>query len=288
VGWFVGAALRDRYQRRGGVKTPMALTWTYFASQGIVVATPVVVAWVLVMLARGSTAAWHSTSRCWTPPAHLIGAYVIVRIGVLLFAASLGNKSWMQHWETRVALVIWLAIAAEYLHWLDPIITTLDSIGMAAGKSRITVWSVSEAAVHVDVVRVGGRLDQPLGRTAPEETQQPRALHPHRHREIRQCVLDRPQHSHGPECRGRRPDRVDRAHRRHRLGLGFGLQSIAANFVSGFVLLMDRSIKPGDVISLSGQSAPAPRTSAGCRNCAAAMWWCATATAWKCWCRISS
>jgi small-conductance mechanosensitive channel len=37
------------------------------------------------------------------------------------------------------------------------------------------------------------------------------------------------------------------------LGLGFGLQSIAANFVSGFVLLMDRSIKPGDVISLSGQ-----------------------------------
>jgi small-conductance mechanosensitive channel len=32
------------------------------------------------------------------------------------------------------------------------------------------------------------------------------------------------------------------------------LQSIAANFVSGFVLLMDRSIKPGDVISLSGQS----------------------------------
>jgi small-conductance mechanosensitive channel len=38
------------------------------------------------------------------------------------------------------------------------------------------------------------------------------------------------------------------------LGLGFGLQSIAANFVSGFVLLMDRSIKPGDVISFSGQS----------------------------------
>jgi len=38
------------------------------------------------------------------------------------------------------------------------------------------------------------------------------------------------------------------------IGLGFGLQSIAANFVSGFVLLMDRSIKPGDVISFSGTS----------------------------------
>jgi small-conductance mechanosensitive channel len=38
------------------------------------------------------------------------------------------------------------------------------------------------------------------------------------------------------------------------LGLGFGLQSITSNFVSGFVLLMDRSIKPGDVISFTGHT----------------------------------
>jgi small-conductance mechanosensitive channel len=36
------------------------------------------------------------------------------------------------------------------------------------------------------------------------------------------------------------------------LGLGFGLQSVASNFVSGFVLLIDKSIKPGDVISFTG------------------------------------
>jgi small-conductance mechanosensitive channel len=41
------------------------------------------------------------------------------------------------------------------------------------------------------------------------------------------------------------------------IGLGFGLQSIAANFVSGFVLLMDRSIKPGDVISFTGTTGTA-------------------------------
>ncbi len=38
------------------------------------------------------------------------------------------------------------------------------------------------------------------------------------------------------------------------IGLGFGLQSIASNFVSGFVLLMDKSIKPGDVISFTGMT----------------------------------
>ncbi len=34
------------------------------------------------------------------------------------------------------------------------------------------------------------------------------------------------------------------------LGIGFGLQKIASNLISGIIILSDRSIKPGDVISL--------------------------------------
>ena len=34
------------------------------------------------------------------------------------------------------------------------------------------------------------------------------------------------------------------------LGLGFGLQKIFANLVSGFIILADKSIKPGDVIQI--------------------------------------
>ncbi len=36
------------------------------------------------------------------------------------------------------------------------------------------------------------------------------------------------------------------------VGLGFGLQKIFANLVSGFILLLDKSIKPGDVIAIAG------------------------------------
>ncbi|MEE2859280.1 MAG: mechanosensitive ion channel domain-containing protein, partial [Pseudomonadota bacterium] len=34
------------------------------------------------------------------------------------------------------------------------------------------------------------------------------------------------------------------------LGLGFGLQKVVSNLVSGVIILMDKSIKPGDVISI--------------------------------------
>ena len=253
AGWFVGAAARDRFQRRR-IKAPTALTWKYFAPQAMVVSAPAVVALVLVVVARNVLNAEQFDVTILDAAAHLILAYVVVRIAVLLFTASLGNKSWMQHWESRATLGVWLIIAAEYLGWLDPIISTLDGIGVAAGRSRITVWSVLKLLFTLTLFVLVAAW---ISRWVDRRLKRLQNLAPSTRIGIAKfanAFLIGLSILMGLNAAGVDLTALTVLTGAIGLGLGFGLQSIAANFVSGFVLLMDRSIKPGDVISLSGQS----------------------------------
>jgi small-conductance mechanosensitive channel len=253
AGWFVGIALRDRHRRRR-IKEPTALTWNYFAAQASVVIIPVVIALFLVVLARSLMESWHYDVSVLEAAARLIGAYIVVRLSVLLFAASLGNKSWMQHWENRLTLLIWLAIAAEYLGWLDPIIAGLDSIGIATGKSRVTVWSVLKLLFTLTLfVLVAAWISRWVERRLKKLSNIAASTRIGISK-FANAFLIGLSILMGLNAAGVDLTALTVLTGAIGLGLGFGLQSIAANFVSGFVLLMDRSIKPGDVISLSGQS----------------------------------
>ena len=253
LGWLVGTELRNRYQLKG-IKAPAALTRRYFASHGLVAIAPVLVALGLVLIGRGLLHAAHFDVTALDASLRLIGVYIVVRVGVLLFAASLGNQSWMQHLENRLTLFIWLVIAAEYLGWLDPIIAALDGIGIAAGRSRVSVWSVFKLLFTLTLfVLVAAWISRWIDRRLKKLS----TLAPSTRiglAKFANAFLIGLSILMGLNAAGVDLTALTVLTGAIGLGLGFGLQSIAANFVSGFVLLMDRSIKPGDVISLSGQS----------------------------------
>ena len=251
-GGLIAVVLRRRARNRPG--PPMALSWDYFTAQGTVAVLPVIMALALVLLVRSALQAAHFVVTLLGAAARLIGAYIVVRIGVLLFAASLGSKSWIQNWETRAALLVWLAIAAEYLGWLDPIISTLDSFGIAAGKIRITVWSVLKLLFTLTLFMLAATwISRWVERRVKRLTN---VAHSTRIgiAKFANAFLIGLSILIGLNAAGVDLTALTVLTGAIGLGLGFGLQSIAANFVSGFVLLMDRSIKPGDVISLSGQA----------------------------------
>ena len=253
VGWFAGVQIRRLYSTRGLHPAP-ALSSAYLIRRGSIVVAPFVVALLLLLLARLAVNALPLDDTLLDMAIRLVSAYIIVRVCVLVFAASLGDKSWLQSWETRAAFFIWLAIAAEILDWLDPIINTLDHLGLTTGKNRVTLWSILKLLFTLTIFMVVATW---VGRWIERRLMKLHSVALSTRIGISKfvsAVLIALSIMLGLNAAGVDLTALTVLTGAIGLGLGFGLQSIAANFVSGFVLLMDRSIKPGDVISFTGQT----------------------------------
>ena len=252
LGWLAAVLLRDRQPPRRA--QPVAFWSGDILPHVVFVALPAVVVLGFVLLSRGILDAAHFDVTILDAAVRLVGAFVVIRVAVLLFAISLGNKSWLQNIENRLTFAIWLAFAADYLGWLDPIIAGLDSIGIASGKTRVTVWSVMKLLFTLTLfVLVAAWISRWLDRRLKKLS----SLAPSTRIGLAKSAnafLIGLSILVGLNTAGVDLTALTVLTGAIGLGLGFGLQSIASNFVSGFVLLMDRSIKPGDVISLSGQS----------------------------------
>jgi small-conductance mechanosensitive channel len=170
---------------------------------------------------------------------------------------SLGSRARIKGWGTPISLVVWLFLSLHLLGWGDSVITALDGIGINAGKTRISVWSVAKLLVTVSLFVVVAMW---ASRWLERRVLKLDALAPNMRIGIAkflQAFLVGLSVLVGLNAAGLDLTTLNVLTGAIGIGLGFGLQSIAANFVSGFVLLMDRSIKPGDVISFTGTTGTA-------------------------------
>jgi small-conductance mechanosensitive channel len=196
--------------------------------------------------AGGKPRPWYETA------ATLLAALALIRLVMLLLRVSLGKSRAIKTWELRATLIVWSLVAAEALGLLDPVISSLDSIGLSQGKTRITVWSVMKAVATVTIfvvvsVWIARWIDRRVGNI--------KELAPSTRIGIGKfsyALLIAFGVLFGLQASGVALTTLTVFSGAIGLGLGFGLQAVAGNFVSGFVLLVDRSVKPGDVISFTG------------------------------------
>ena len=187
----------------------------------------------------------------------LVGLLLLIRIVVYVIRVSLGARARLKGWGVPVSAIVWLFLSLHLLGWGDTVIGLLDSIGMDAGKTRISVWSVMKLLVTVSVFVV---IALWASRWLERHVLKLDALAPTMRIGIAkfvQAFLVGLSVLVGLNAAGLDLTTLNVLTGAIGIGLGFGLQSIAANFVSGFVLLMDRSIKPGDVISFTGTTGTA-------------------------------
>ena len=171
---------------------------------------------------------------------------------MFLLRLSLGKSRSIKAWELRATLIVWALIAAEVLGWLDPVVAALDSIGLTKGATRITIWSVLKAIATVTVFVV---VSVWIARWIDKRINAVKELAPSTRigiGKVAYVFLIAFGVLFGLQASGVDLTALTVFSGAIGLGLGFGLQAVAANFVSGFVLLIDRSVKPGDVISFTG------------------------------------
>ena len=177
---------------------------------------------------------------------------VLVRFGVHALSVSLGPNSWIRSWELRITFAIWAAISFQVLGWFGGIERTFDSIDLVPGKTQFSLWALLKSIVVIVGFLVATSL---IARTVERRVMKLEGLAISTRIGISKfstVLLFGLGVLLGINASGVDLTVLGLFTGAIGLGLGFGLQAIASNFVSGFVLLLDKSIKPGDVISFTG------------------------------------
>jgi small-conductance mechanosensitive channel len=216
------------------------------------IVAPLVIVLLLLAMSDGLAHALGADTRIVLTAVQLTGLLLLIRLAIYVLRVSLGAKSRIKGWGTAISFVLWAFLSLHFLGWGHDVIEALDSIGIEAGHTRISVWSVMKLLVTVSLFVVAALW---MSRWFERRVQKLPGLAPNMRigiAKFAQAFLVGLSVLVGLNAAGLDLTTLNVLTGAVGIGLGFGLQSIAANFVSGFVLLMDRSIKPGDVISFTG------------------------------------
>jgi small-conductance mechanosensitive channel len=248
VGLFVARVLAAR-RLRTAPDLPLNAHALDHALEGMVILAPILAALATLFAGRAVLAAFGIPTAALDAAARIVTALLLVRLGVFVLGLLLGSGSWVRTRGTLITVILWVICAVALLGWLDEIEGGLNRISLVPGK--FSLWALLKGLVVVTAFVVVASLIA-------------RAIERHVMRLDQLAVSTRVGVSKftyfllvglgvllGINAAGVDVTTLNVLTGAIGIGLGFGLQSVASNFVSGFVLLIDKSIKPGDVISFT-------------------------------------
>lgn len=244
--WFGRQALATERAKAAVLQSGLRARIT----EALLIATPHLAALVLIAALGGVLHAIKAPSHLIDLAITLAGLMLIIRVTVYLVRLSLGNRT--KGWGNTITMLVWGVLALHVLGWFEPLVQALDSVGISTTKSRITLWSVLKILFTVGAfiliaVWIARWIERRLMAMQGLALSMRIGI-----AKFSQTFLISLSILLGLNATGLDLTTLNVLTGAIGVGLGFGLQAIVANFISGFVLLMDRSIKPGDVISFTG------------------------------------
>lgn len=174
----------------------------------------------------------------------------VVRLSIYVLRRSFTPSPAIRTWEGAISLLVWGIVALHLLGWLPGIQAGLDEIGFKIGSARFSLLSVIKlGAVLAIFIAVASWMSRRLEQIAGKSTQMSAGMRVGLVK-FTKVILYTVAILISLDSVGIDLTTLAVFGGALGVGLGFGLQRIASNFISGFILLFDRSIKPGDVISI--------------------------------------
>lgn len=211
-------------------------------------------AWLLVFLAYRA-APWLAISqpqllRLALP---VLLSLLAIRLVVRVLRLALPQAGWLPPVERWVSWLAWGASVLWIAGWWEPLWTEMESISWKMGGSKLTLAALIEASFSVVVVMVGAlwlaaAIEARLLRGASFDNLSGRKIVANLVKALLVFVgllLALTGAGIDMTAFGVLGGAIG-------VGLGFGLQKLAANYVSGFVILAERSLRIGDVVRVDG------------------------------------
>lgn len=178
-------------------------------------------------------------------------ALAIVRICVYVLRKAFTVNPILKSSENALAFTVWVLVMLHLLGWLPRILGVLDGVALELGTFRVSVLSAIQLLLFVAVaftlaVWFSEVINRQLRKSAfgISPSMQVGISKFSRFLLITLAFLM------ALNAVGIDLSSLAIFGGALGVGLGFGLQRIASNFISGFILVLDRSIKPGDVITV--------------------------------------
>lgn len=229
-------------------------------SRELVVARRIVAATVWPILAMGLTAAaLELAPRLW-PSAVLGGRRVLpvlvfllgFRILDQLLVEFVAGSTTRRRVRRGLMPLIFVLIALQQLHLLEPILEAMQKPLIGSGASPLTAFSILTAfAVLFGVTLLARALFSVVGHRFLPRFGVDRALAEAVATVVRYVVVT-VGFLWALEILGFDLTTLKIAFGALGVGIGFGLQNIVNNFTSGLILLFERSVKRGDVLTVEG------------------------------------
>lgn len=184
----------------------------------------------------------------------LLVSFAIVRVAVLMLRQAFAPSGWIDAMGRIIGWVVWTGFALHVTGLAPDLLKFLDDLDFTIGKQRISLLLILQGALSVLVTLL---LAMWLGRFIETRLMGAKTLDINLRvmfSKLAQALLIFAAILIALPAVGIDVTVLSVFGGMLGVGIGFGLQKIASNYISGFIILMDRSVGIGDLLTVDNHT----------------------------------